>query len=62
MIAQDTKEKTIEYARAQHLETAEMIYDRLGDCRSMWIQLFNWVDAEDIYSELWDSYIQRKTK
>ena len=61
MLVQDTKEATIEEGRTLHLKIAELIYDKFGDCRSMWIQLLSWVDAEDIYGEKWDEYIKRRT-
>jgi hypothetical protein len=49
----DTRESYVERMKAHYLEWAERHHD-LGLGRSMWLDLFTWVQCEEIYGGHWD--------
>ena len=56
----DTREAYLARWQARHLFLA-MTHHALGHERSMWIQLFTWALADEIYGEHWDYLQRRKT-
>lgn len=49
----DTRESYVNRMKINHLAMAELHY-YLDHKRSMWQQLFTWVQAEEIYGNHWD--------
>lgn len=55
----DTRQSYVGRHRALHLDMAETHYD-LGNKLSMWLQLFTWAQAEEIYGTHWDKLKEKK--
>lgn len=55
----DTRETYVNRQAIGHLCLAESFYE-MGMDRSMWIQLFNYAMAEDIYGTHWDKLNERR--
>ena len=55
----ETREDYIKRSKARHLHIAEM-HHSLEHKHSTWIQLFTWVQADEIYGEHWDRVIKGK--
>lgn len=53
----DTRETYVGRQAAEHMYWAEVHY-RLGHDRSVWLQLFNHVLAEEIYGTHWDNLVK----
>ena len=56
----ETREDYIERCKARHLNVAEL-HHYLGHKHSTWIQLFTWVQADEIYGDHWDRVIKENT-
>jgi len=55
----ETKQEYIKRHKASHLLMAEM-YNYLGYEHSIWINLLEWVQADEIYGDHWDKVIKEK--
>lgn len=55
----DTRQTYVERHKEDHLLLAKFAHER-GIHRSMWLQLFYYAMAEDIYGEHWDDLQRRK--
>lgn len=54
----DTRESYVSRRAQNHLDIAESLY-WVGNCEhSMWVQLFTWAQAEEIYGEHWDKIME----
>jgi hypothetical protein len=49
----ETRESYTRSQAAEHLHWAE-VHHKLGNARSMWLQLFYYAMVEDIYGTHWD--------
>ena len=55
----ESREDYIKRSKARHLHVAEM-HHYLGHKHSTWIQLFTWVQADEIYGNHWDCLNKEK--
>jgi hypothetical protein len=57
----DTRETYVQRMKDSHLELARKFSDLPSCTRSMYLQLFYWAMAEDVYGEHWDK-LERRNK
>lgn len=51
---EERREDYVKRAKEQHLILAHMFEKHASTERSMWLQLFYWAMADDLYGEHWD--------
>ena len=56
----DTRESYVARMKDGHLRYAE-VQHRFGNGASMWLQLFAWVQSEEIYGNHWDELKEKNT-
>ena len=59
---EERREDYVNRAKEQHLILANMFCGHTSIERSMWLQLFYWAMADDIYGEHWDRISKGETK
>ena len=60
MYNDDTRETYVERRKAENLAQAERSYEINGSHRNVWIFLFQWAMAEELYGEHWDKVHDNK--
>ena len=55
----DTRETYVNRQAAEHLHWAE-VHHKLGNDRSMWLQLFYYAMVEDLYGTHWDKLKEKE--
>jgi hypothetical protein len=57
----ETRERYIERMKDSHLWMARSLHE-FGQKYSVWLQLFNWVRADEIYGEHWDTLQEKNNE